>query len=373
MGGASRSVKDPCGEAEAARGRPVPPSAGPFPAGDVTPAVRGPSRVRHSGHPARRGGRERTRSRRGRSRRWSAGREQQHVRLGRPGRRLLVERGERGPGARAPDRREGAEVFRRDRPAAPRCRDDTPVEQRAGADPEEAGRVAEPPPQVRLRDQVHHHGRRARPPCGEFAGEPVPRQPGVAQGGGGGPGQCQVGQMLAAVEVELARQVDRQRPRRHRRGAKPGQHGLRVQRVGQFHDRRRLCAGQRAGRYRRQRGQHRRRVHRPSASRRRRRQQQRRSHLVHLVARHSSTVTFLRARTVTPATADTRRASGICPQHHRIECRQIAYGLSSPVQQSLPGLVPHSVAPRLYRSTTCRPLSSRIVPPTRRSPAPWTR
>ncbi|MDN3562754.1 hypothetical protein QWY95_22960, partial [Halomonas neptunia] len=90
------------------------------------------------------------------------------------------------------------------------------------------------------------HGRRIRAVLAQpqFVPEPVPRQGRVAHGGRGRTGQRQMRQALAAVEVELAGDVHGERSRCGGGRAQPGQHGLRLQRVGEFHHVRGVGAGQ---------------------------------------------------------------------------------------------------------------------------------
>ncbi|WP_245873862.1 hypothetical protein [Streptomyces phaeoluteigriseus] len=71
-------------------------------------------------------------------------------------------------------------------------------------------------------------------------------------------------QPLLAVELELSGDEHGQRSGRRRRGPQPGQHGLRLQRIGEFDDVRRVGAGQDGGRHGREHGEHGRRVHQAS-------------------------------------------------------------------------------------------------------------
>ncbi|MGW2342535.1 hypothetical protein [Streptomyces sp. NPDC001661] len=157
-------------------------------------------------------------------------------------------------------------------------------------------------PGLRVGDEVEHDGRGVRASPSEFTGEPVPRQPRVAQRRRGGAGQGEVQQALALVEMELARDVQVERAGLIGRRAQPGEDGLRVEWVREFDDGRRRRAGEHARRHRRERGQHGDRVDEARLAGGRGREEQRRARLggkclvVALrVDHHSRTVTATRS------------------------------------------------------------------------------
>ncbi|WP_404830818.1 hypothetical protein [Streptomyces albidocamelliae] len=143
--------------------------------------------------------------------------------------------GQRRPVPAAQQRRDRLHVRRLGRtPAAGRPgRGDATVD--GGGRTRVQSPLGDVPPRLGVRVQIEDERGLRRRTQPQLLADPVPGQRGVADGGRRGAGERQMRQPLPLVQLELAGEVHGERAGGGRGGPQPGEHGLRLQRVGEFH------------------------------------------------------------------------------------------------------------------------------------------